>query len=185
MENSIEVRHAFGFLFIGVSIAVAAGSIMSEIAFLNKFPFHYYGIIWIASFGITFGIGFGKFSKVMRSIRHRMKNSIKWPAAAKAINGICWACPFIAIAAFPSYLQYLILLGIGLGNFSTYVLMKKYSMLDNKEQLIVGAISLVSILVAVGIDTSFLKAQQDVAIMLSRILISISYAAGGIYALFA
>ena len=185
MENSIEVRRAFGFLFIGVSVAVAAGSIMSEIGFLNKFPFYYYGVIWIASFVITFGIGFGKFRKVMHSIRYRMKSSINWPAGAKAINGICWAGPFIAIAAFPSYLQYLILLGIGLGNLSTYILMKKYSMLDNKEQLIVGVISLVSILVAAGIDTSFLKTQQDVAIMLSRILISISYAAGGIYALFA
>lgn len=185
MEHSrIEVRRAFGFLFIGVSIAVGAAAVLSEIAFVNKAPFYYYGIIWIASFGITFGASIGKFRKVIPSIRNRMKNSVKWSAAAKVINGLCWAGPFIAIAAFPSLFQYLILLGIGLGNLSTYIFMKRYSMLDNKEQLIVGLISLVTIPIAVEIDTSLFNTQQDIAVMLSRILISISYAAGGIYALF-
>lgn len=114
-------------------------------------------------------------------IRQRMKNSVKWSPYVSAINGICWAGPFVVIGVFPSLLQYLILLGIGLGNLSTYLIMKKFSNQDNKEQMIVGCIALVSIPIAVFIDTR-LVTLQDVAVMLSRILIAISYAAGGIYA---
>ncbi len=47
--------------------------------------------------------------------------------------------------------------------------------------MIVGCIALASIPVAVFIDTS-MATLQDVAVVLSRILIAISYAAGGIYA---
>ena len=104
-------------------------------------------------------------------------------AGAKALNGICWAGPFIAIAAFPSLYQYLILLGIGLGNLSTYFLIKKYAKADNREQLIVAVISLVAIPVAIVIDSSLLATHQDIAVMLSRILIAIAYAAGGAFAL--
>ena len=183
--STLEVRRAFGFLFIGVSVAVAVAAVLSEIAFTQKVPIYYYGIIWIASFGITFGASIRKLRKIIPSIRSRMKNSIRWSVGAKTINGLCWAGPFVAIGAFPSLLQYLILLGIGLGNLSTYILMKKYSGLDNKEQLIVGLISLLSIPAAIGIDTALFATHQDIAIMLSRILISISYAVGGVYALFA
>lgn len=112
-----------------------------------------------------------------------MKNSISWPTSVKAINGLCWAGPFAFIGAFPHYYQYLILLGIGLGNLSTYILMKKYSRLDNKEQLIVSVIALGGIPAALAIDNSSLVASQDVAVMLSRFLIAAAYAAGGIYAL--
>ena len=186
MEGStLEVRRAFGFLFIGVSVAVAVAAVLSEIVFTQKVPIYYYGIIWIASFGITFGASIGKLRKIIPAIRSRMKNSIRWSGGAKAINGLCWAGPFVAIGAFPSLFQYLILLGIGLGNLSTYILMKKYSGLDNKEQLIVGLIALLSIPAAIGIDTALFTTHQDIAIMLSRILISVSYAVGGIYALFA
>jgi hypothetical protein len=112
-----------------------------------------------------------------------MKNSIRWSAAAKALNGLCWAGPFAAIAVFPSLYQYLVLLGIGLGNFSTYLLMKRYSGFDNRDQLIVGLISLAAIPVAVEIDTTIFVVRHDIAIMLSRILISIAYGIGGIYTL--
>ncbi len=180
-SSSIEIRRAFGFLFICVSIAVVAGAILSEVVFQNKLPFYYYGIVWVGSFGVIIGSNFKKFSKILPMIRQRMKNSVKWPPYVSAINGICWAGPFVAIGAFPSLLQYLILLGIGLGNLSTYLIMKKFSNQDNKEQMIVGCIALASIPVAVFIDTS-LVTLQDVAVVLSRILIAISYAAGGIYA---
>lgn len=182
-SSSNEIRRAFGFLFICVSIAVAAGAIISEIVFLNKSPFYYYGIAWFGSFGVVTGLNFRKLGKVLPLIRQRMKNSLKWSRKTSLINGICWAGPFVAIGAFPSLLQYLILLGIGLGNLSTYLIMKKFSNQDNKEQMIVGAIALASIPVAVAIDTTLLTF-QDIAVLLSRVLISISYAAGGIYALY-
>ena len=114
-------------------------------------------------------------------IRKRMKNSLKWSPKISAINGICWAGPFIAIGAFPYLLQYLILLGIGLGNLSTYLIMKKFSDQDNKEQMIVGLIALASTPVAIVIDLTLLTL-QDIAVLLSRILIAISYATGGMYA---
>lgn len=180
-SSALEVRRAFGFLFICVAVAVVFGAILSEVVYLNKLPLYYYGMAWIGSFGAVVGSNFKKFAKVLPLIRHRMKNSVKWPPYISAINGLCWAGPFAAIGAFPSLLQYLILLGIGLGNLSTYLIMKKFSKQDNKEQMIVGCIALASIPVAVFIDTR-LVTLQDVAVVLSRILIAISYAAGGIYA---
>ncbi|MGI0101502.1 MAG: hypothetical protein ACREA7_02780 [Nitrosotalea sp.] len=185
MQNSpLEVRRAFGLLFIGVAISVGAASILSEIAFEHKDPIYYYGIIWLGSFAITFGAIFGKFRHILTSVRGRMKNSVKWPGPVKAINGLCWAAPFVMIGAFPQLYQYLILLGIGLGNASTYTFMKKFSGLANHEQIIVGAISLAAIPIAVFIDTSFVS-NQTVAVIVSRLMIAAAYGAGGIYALVA
>jgi hypothetical protein len=180
---SVETRRAFGFLFVCVSIAVGAGSVISELAYINNFPLYYYAIIWLGSFGAVFGAGAAKLRKAAPAIRGRMKTSVKWPSSIKALNGICWAGPFAAIAAFPSFYQYLILLGIGLGNLSTYFLIKKYSNADNHEQLVVAVISLVAIPVAVVIDSSLFATHQDIAVMLSRVLIAIAYAAGGGFAL--
>ncbi|HYL66541.1 MAG TPA: hypothetical protein VEU72_05260 [Nitrosopumilaceae archaeon] len=182
-QNPLEVRRAFGLLFIGVSIAVGVASILSEIVFVNKTATFYYGIIWFGSFGITFGIIFGRFRKIISSIKGRMKNSVKWSRNIKAVNGVCWAAPFAAIGAVPSFYQYLILLGIGLGNLSTYLFMKKYSGLDNREQIIVAIISLVAIPIAIVIDSSGFITSQTIAVITSRILIAIAYGAGGIYAL--
>jgi len=182
-HSSIEVRRAFGLLFIGVAISVGTASILSEIAFEHKDPIYYYVIIWLGSFAITFGIIFGKFRQIGPSIRGRMKNSIKWSSPIKAINGLCWAAPFAAIGVIPSLYQYLILLGIGLGNTSTYIFMRRYSGLANHEQIIVGAISLVAIPIAVLIDTSFVS-NQTIAVIVSRLMIAAAYGAGGIFALF-
>ena len=114
-----------------------------------------------------------------------MKNSVKWSRNVKAINGLCWAAPFAAIGAFPSLYQYLILLGIGLGNLSTYLFMRKYSGLNNREQIIVALISLSAIPIAIVIDTSSFITSQTIAVITSRILIAIAYGAGGIYAMLA
>ena len=182
-QNPLEVRRAFGLLFIGVSIAVGAAAVLNEIAFVNKTPTFYYAIIWFGSFGITFGIIFGKFRKIIPSIKGRMKNSVKWSKNIKMINGLCWAAPFAAIGAFPSLYQYLILLGIGLGNLSTYLFMRKYTRLDNREQILVASISLAAIPIAIIIDTSTFITNQTIAVITSRILIAIAYGVGGIYAL--
>ena len=182
-DQAAETRRAFGFLFICVSVAVGAASVISEIAYLTGLPFYYYPIIWLGSFAAVFGAGSRKFRKAAPAIRDRMKTSVSWSAGTKALNGVCWAGPFAAIAAFPSLYQYLILLGIGLGNLSTWLLIKKYSGGDNREQLIVALISLVAIPVAIVIDSSVFVASQDIAVMLSRILIAIAYAAGGAFAL--
>lgn len=182
MYSPLEVRRAFGLLFIGVAISVGLASILSEVIFEQKDPFYYYVTIWLGSFAITFGVIFGKWKNIIPAIRARMKNSVKWSASIKAINGLCWATPFAAIGALPSIYQYLILLGIGLGNTSTYFFMKKFSSVSNTEQIIVGAISLVAIPVAILIDTSFVS-NQTIAVILSRLMIAIAYGAGGIFAI--
>jgi hypothetical protein len=180
----IEARRAFGILFVTVAMAVAIGTILTEIAFLNNASLYYYAIIWLGSFSITFGAVFSKIRKSIRSIQGRMKNSMKWPTNAKAINGICWACPFAIIPLFPHFYQFLVLLGIGAGNFSTYLFMKIYNSANYREQMMVGLISLAAIPIALGIDMTFFISRQDVAIMISRISISIAYGVAGIYALF-
>jgi hypothetical protein len=182
-DQVAETRRAFGLLFICVSIAVGAASVLSEIAYINNLPLYSYAIIWLGSFGAVFGAGATRFRKAMPAIRGRMKTSVGWSAGAKAFNGVSWAGPFIAIAAFPQFYQYLILLGIGLGNLSTWLLIKKYSNAENREQLIVAVISLAAIPAAIVIDSSMFASQQDVAVMLSRILIAVAYAAGGAFAL--
>jgi hypothetical protein len=132
---------------------------------------------------MTFGVFLHKFRQSISSIRRRMKNSIEWPIHAKVINGICWSGPFAIIAIFPRFYPFLILLGIGLGNVSTYILMKRYSSVDNREQLIVGLISLAAIPITLVIDINFLITRQDLALVISRILISIAYGSAGTYAL--
>jgi hypothetical protein len=184
LQNSaIETRRAFGVLFIAVSIAVGVASFLSEIAYIIiSFPLYYYAIIWLVSFGAVFGAISPRLRRAVPAILGRMKTSARWPASAKALNGICWVGPFTAIAVFPLLYQYLILAGIGLGNLSTYLMIKKYSGADNREQLIVAVISLAAIPAAVMIDNMLFVTRQDIAVMLSRIFIGIAYAAGGVFA---
>jgi hypothetical protein len=183
-SQTLEARRAFGILFVTVAAAVAMATILTEIAFLNNTPLYYYAIIWLGSFSITFGVVFPKIRKSIRSIQGRMKNSMKWPTNAKAINGICWAGPFAIIPLFPHFYQFLVLLGICSGNFSTYLFMKIYNSANYREQMMVGLISLAAIPIALGIDMTLFISRQDVAIMISRISISIAYGVAGIYALF-
>jgi hypothetical protein len=178
----VETRRAFGFLFACVAVAVFSGAILSEVAYLNGAPVFYYAIIWLASFGVVFGGAFPKLRTVIPSIRGRMKTSARWSTPAKSLNAVSWAGPFIAIPVFPMLYQYLILAGIGLGNMSTYLLIKKYSGSDNREQLIVAVVSLVSLPVAIAIDNMIFANSQDIAVMLSRIMIASAYAAGGLFA---
>jgi len=182
--STLQIRRAFGFFFINIAILVSSGSIVSEIAFRNDVPLYYYVMIWITISSLIFGLQFMKFKIVFSSIRQRMKNSTKWPLRIKTVNGICWALPFVLIAFFPEFSQYLILLGIGLGNISTFVFMNKFSGLNNKEQMLVGIASLALILPAFEIDSSFFLETQDIAVLLSRLFIAMSYAIGGIYALY-
>ena len=186
-------RELFGIFFIAISIAIALASILSEIALLNKWPLYYNAVIWIGSFVISFtSLFYGKWN-IWSSLRNRIKNSIKWPLHAKIINGVCWAGPFVVIAVLPSLFPYLILVGIGSGNVSTYLLLKRYKNInynnnDNdsdagRGQFIVGLISLVAIPIVFEVHTNMFTVRDDVSIMLSRILISFAYAVGGIYSI--
>ena len=163
-------------------MAVSAGSVLGEIAFLNRVPVYYQAAIWIGVFAATFGAIFPRFRKAVPAIRGRMKTSIAWPTGAKAINGLSWAAPFAAIGLFLPYYQYLILLGIGLGNLTTYIMMKKYTRANNPEQLLVSAIALGAIPAAFAIDSGLFTSHQDIAVMISRLFVALAYACGGIFA---
>lgn len=189
-----QENQLFGIFFIAIAIAVALASILSEIAFLNRLPLYYNAVIWIGSFVISFtSLLYNKRNIIWSSLRNRMKNSIKWPIHARIINGMCWAGPFAAIALLPSLFPYLILAGIGCGNVSTYLLLRRYRDINDKNsnnrnaashgQFIVGLISLTAIPIVFEVQTSMFIVREDIAVMLSRILISFAYAAGGIYAI--
>ncbi|NDB91237.1 MAG: hypothetical protein EB167_00745 [Nitrososphaeria archaeon] len=168
MEEQLQIRRAFGILFVLVSVAVSVASALSLVVATNGYPMFWYAVIWLTSFGIPFGAYFKKSKAKLLMIRQRMKNSVHWPTRV-----------------FPSMIQYLILFGIGFGNLSTYIFMRKFSGLVNNEQLMVGVVSLAFVFVAVAIDQTLFVHNQPVAVFLSRILIAISYALGGIFALLA
>jgi hypothetical protein len=182
-SQAVEAKRAFGLLFIAISVAIVIGTVLSEVAAKYNSPIGAIVLIWLASFGVIFGANFRKFRRVIVSVRTRMKNSMKWPTSAKAINGLCWAAPFASIGIFPSINQYLILVGVGLGNFSTYLFMKRYNGLDNSEQMIVGLLSFASIPTSIWIDMTLFASMHDLAVLLSRLLIALAYAVGGVYAL--
>ena len=179
----IESR-AFGFFFISIAIAVLIGTILNEFLSIHHIPIYYQLISWVMIFALILGITFTKMKNLFHSIRSRMKSSIKWPLQAKIVNGLSWAGPFLAIPVFHSFSQYLILLGIGTGNISTYLLIRSYSKYDNKEQFVVGMIALCMIAVLFFIDVilNSILVQQHV-LALSRIFVALSYGVGGIYAL--
>lgn len=185
MDDQLQIRRAFGVLFVLVSVAVSLASVLSLVISLHGYAMYWYAVVWLGSFGIPFGAYFAKSRAKLAMIRQRMKNSVSWPIPVKIVNGMCWALPFALIAVFPSMIQYLILFGIGLGNLSTYIFMRRFSGLANNEQLMVGAVSLAFVIVAVQIDNTIFLDNQPFAVFLSRILIAISYALGGIFALLA
>ena len=191
-NNIGQGNQLFGVFFIAISIAVALASVLSEIASLNRWPFYYNAVIWIGSFVIVIiSLLYNKRSILLTDLRNRMKNSIRWPLHAKVINAICWAGPFAPIALIPSLFPYLILAGIGAGNISTYLLLKRYRKINHNNndkgsvydrgQFIVGLISLIAIPIVAEVHINTIIVRGDMAVMLSRILISFAYAAGGIY----
>lgn len=182
-NNNNERRSIFGIFFIFIAVSIALAAIISEIAFVYKVSLYYYVIIWIGSFAVTFVSLFHNKSDLIHALQSRMKNSLRWSTKAKVLNGLCWAGPFATIAIYPSLLPYLVLVGIGLGNISTYLLLKRYNGIGSHEQLIVGLVSLAAIPVTFEVHSSIVAIRGDVAIMLSRIFVSLAYAAGGIYAI--
>ena len=181
-DSQAEASRAFGTLFVYIAIAIGWGAVLSEIA--TKIHVSIYGIalIWSACFIVTFGVNFRRLKRILFSVRIRMKNSISWPFSAKIVNGLCWAAPFASIGVLPSLYQYLILIGIGSGNLSTDLLLKRFNGIKNRGQMMVGVISFASIPISVWFDTTTIS-NPDLAVFMSIILISVAYGAGGIFSL--
>jgi hypothetical protein len=181
----IDIRHGLGILFIAISIAILFAAISSYILSKSHIPYAYYPLLWLGSFSTSLGLGFFKERKVISSIKSRMKKSLVWPLYIKIINGLSWASPFLVILVFHNLYPYLILLGIGMGNISTYFFIKRYSDVENKEQLIIGLIAIFGIPISVILDSTIFSTNYEIALLFSRLLITSSYGAGGIYSLVA
>jgi hypothetical protein len=181
----IDIRHGFGVLFIAISLAILFAAISSYFLASNHIRYDHYPLLWFGSFSISIGISLFKERKVFSSIRTRMKKSLAWSPYTKIINGLCWAAPFSVIPIFHNLYPYLILLGIGMGNISTYLFMKRYSKANNKEQLIVGLIAICGIPISIILDSTIFSTDYEIAILFSRLLITASYGVGGIYSLVA
>ncbi len=181
----VDIRRSFGFVFLAIAIAIIFAATISQFLSMRTVPYYYYPPLWLASFGTSLGITIYKRRKIFASVRTRMKKSLGWPLHIKIINGLSWAGPFAAISIFHQLYPYLILLGIGLGNISTYFLIKAYSRNSNKEQLIVGLIALCSIPISIIFDNTTFSRSYELALLFSRFLIATSYGIGGVYALVA
>jgi hypothetical protein len=175
------MRHGFGALFIAISLAILFAAISSYFLATNHIPFGHYPLLWLASFSISIGISLFKERKVISSIRARMKKSLTWPLHIKIINGLCWATPFFVIIIFHNLYPYLILLGIGLGNISTYFFIKRYTTANNIEQLIVGLIAICGIPISIILDSTIFSTSYEIALLFSRLVIATAYGVGGIY----
>jgi hypothetical protein len=184
-DPDVQVKRSFGFLFIAIAIAIIFAAAFTLFLSMDNVPYYYYPPLWLASFGTSLGITLYKRRKILASVRTRMKKSLGWPLHIKIINGLSWAGPFAAISIFHQLYPYLILLGIGLGNMSTYFLIKTYSRNSNKEQLMVGLIAICSIPISIIFDNTIFSRSYELALFFSRFLIAISYGVGGVYALIA
>lgn len=181
-RKSDGVRRAFGLLFMTIAIAVAAAAMLSELVLLYHGPLVYYAIVWFSSISVAIGLLFSRSPGIVHNLRERFRESRGWPKIMKAVNGLSWATPFALIPVFPAYYPYLVLLGIGLGNISTYLVFRHMRASAFREQLIVGIISLAALPLLVAIK-SLNAVSDDVLMLLLRLCIALAYGVGGMYAL--
>ncbi len=181
-RKSDGVRRAFGLLFTTIAIAVAVAAMLSELVSLYHGSIVYYAIVWFSSISVAIGLLFYRSRGITHNLRERFKESKEWPKIMKAVNGLSWATPFALMPVFPAYYPYLVLLGIGLGNVSTYIIFRHMHASAFREQLLVGVISLAALPLLVAIK-SLNVVSDDVLLLLLRLFIALAYGIGGMYAL--
>ncbi|GBC73311.1 hypothetical protein HRbin04_00708 [archaeon HR04] len=119
-----DFRYTSGIFFISIAVGIVSASYMSEIAYIYYYyasPY-IYPLVWIGVFVLSIYLFRLKNPDIFKVMSTRFRQSISWPRWAKAVNGLAWTLPFLLIALYPVDYQYLILLGIGCGNISTYIL---------------------------------------------------------------
>lgn len=181
-KNLNAVRRAFGLLFVTIAIAVAVAAMLSELILLYNGSMVYYAAVWFSSICVAIGLLFYRSPSVVHNLRQRFREGTGLPKIMKAINGLSWATPFALIPVFPAYYPYLVLLGIGLGNVSTYIIFRHMHGFVFREQFIVGVVSLSALPLLVAIK-SLNAVSDDVLLLLLRLSIALAYGIGGTYAL--
>ncbi|MGN6560914.1 MAG: hypothetical protein ACTHJ7_03815 [Candidatus Nitrosocosmicus sp.] len=136
-------------------------------------------MIWIFTFIFSLLIFLKPILSQRRSLKERFSKSVSWPHFVKLINGLTWALPFVFIPFFHKDYPFLLLTGLSSGNISTFIFLRRYSKINNIEQIITGSILLSSLF---GILILYYGYSLDYESLLftSRILISLSYGIGGI-----
>lgn len=177
-----KVRKAFGLLFVAISISVAIAAVISELILMYKGSVIYYAIAWFSSVSVALGLLFYRSPGIVGDLRGRFKESTGWPSIMKAVNGISWAMPFALIPLFPMYYAYLVLLGIGLGNISTYLVFRHMRAFAFREQLMIGIMVLATVPMLFALK-SLNAASDDVLMLILRLSIAAAYGVGGTYAL--
>lgn len=182
MKNAEVVVSENGIIFVYISVSILVALIISNLFFKEGDQFPFYVLTWLGSFLGFFILFKSKITSSIVNIKKRMKTSIKWPITAKMINGLCWAGPFIFGIFIPSIYEFLILLAVGLGNISTFLIFLKYNQLKNLEQLLVGVICILSIFVLLILyDYNLVEKIQGE--YLARFFVSVAFGIGGIYSL--
>ena len=183
MRPNEKEKKPLAILFLIIFVAITSATILDWIILLYSLPsYAALAIWWVVFVIITVTLVF-HFRHMLLPLRNRMKNSFSWPMTAKVVNGICWAGPFAMIPIFQSMYPYLILLGIGAGNICTYSLLRKHSHMSNREQYLVGVLSISFIPLALILNYTILHNSTELSPLASRLLIGIAYGIGGLYAL--
>ncbi|GIU71850.1 MAG: hypothetical protein KatS3mg003_2388 [Candidatus Nitrosocaldaceae archaeon] len=159
---------AIGVLFISIAIGIFIPSILS--IFIEGITV----IIWLISITISILLAFILFKDLKYTLKHIFSNSSKWSNKMKIVNGIAWALPFLLATIYPTFYPYLILLGIGLGNLTTYIMIRSMNGFTTRGQALVGITSLsflplIAIIYNLGFDASYIM----------RLLVAVAYGIGG------
>lgn len=171
-------EYSHGIFYIYVSISILTSIIINYIIMQN-YEFEYYPIlIWLIIFILYFFIFKKYILRNIKKIIYTFKRNKRWPKKIILLNSIVWSFPILLGLIIQTNFIYYVSMSIGFGNIVTYLIFLKYNKTDNREQLIVGFIVLLSTFFTAIISLNSLN--LDVII---RIIIGISYGIGGIYSL--
>ena len=169
----------FSYLFLFISVWIGLATILSHLVLTYGLNYSFYYLIWISTFLFSLMIFIKPILSERKSLKDRFSKSVSWPHFVKLINGLTWALPFVFIPFFHKDYPFLLLTGLSSGNISTFIFLKRYSQINNIEQIITGSILLSSL---IGILVLYYGYSLDYESLLyiTRILISLSYGIGGI-----
>lgn len=176
------MTRVFSFMFFFISVWFGVSSILSHLVFVYNLDYFFYYLIWPGCFAISFLLFLKPLMSMRTVFRDRVSTSISWPFVVKLINGLTWALPFVFILFFHKYYPFLLLTGLSLGNISTFIFLRKYSKIYSIEQIITGSLilsSLFSILIYYDYADDY-----EQTLFLTRVMISVSYAIGGLVGYF-
>ena len=169
----------FSYLFLFISVWIGLATILSHLVLTYGLSYSFYYLIWIFTFIFSLMIFIKPILSERKSLKDRFSKSVSWPHFVKLINGLTWALPFVFIPFFHKDYPFLLLTGLSSGNISTFIFLKRYSQINNIEQIITGSI-LLSSLIGILILYYGYSLDYESLLYITRILISLSYGIGGI-----